>query len=43
MRVEVEIKAGANGPFDLELNETKFDTKHTGKFGQAYRKLPGYP
>ncbi len=43
VRVEVEIKPGANGPFALELTETKFETKHLGKFGQAYRKLPGYP
>ncbi len=42
-RIEVEIKPGANGPVALELTETKFETKHLGKYGQAYRKLPGYP
>ena len=43
VRVEVEIKPGENGPFALELRETKLDSKHLGKYGQAYRKIPGYP
>jgi len=43
VRVEVEVKPGANGPLALELTETKFETKHLGKYGQPYRKLPGYP
>ena len=43
VRVEVEIKSGENGPFALELRETKLDSKHLGKYGQAYRKIPGYP
>ena len=42
-RVEVEIKPGETAAVALELAETKFDTKHVGKYGQAYRKLPGYP
>jgi hypothetical protein len=42
-RVEVEVKPGETAAVALELTETKFDTKHVGKYGQAYRKLPGYP
>ena len=42
-RVEIEVKTGETAAVALELAETKFDTKHVGKYGQAYRKLPGYP
>lgn len=42
-RVEIDVKNGETTAVALELVETKFDTKHVGKFGQPYRKLPGYP
>lgn len=43
VRVELEVGPGENGPLALELTETKFETKHLGKYGQPYRKVPGYP
>lgn len=43
VRTEVEIKPGENIGLALELTETKLETKHRGKYGQPYRKLPGYP
>ena len=43
VRVEVEVKPGEVTSVALEVTETKFDTKHLGKFGQAYRKQPIYP
>ena len=43
VRVESEVNSGENAALALDLTETKFDTKHLGKYGQPYRKLPGYP
>ncbi len=43
VRAEVEVKPGEATKVALEVTETKFDTKHFGKYGQAYRKLPVYP
>ena len=43
VRVEVDVKPGEVTSVALEVTETKFDTKHLGKFGQAYRKQPIYP
>jgi hypothetical protein len=43
VRTEVEVKPGESAAIALEVTETKFDTKHLGKYGQAYRKQPGYP
>ena len=43
VRVEVDVKPGEVTSVALEVTESKFDTKHLGKFGQAYRKQPIYP
>jgi hypothetical protein len=42
-RVEVDVKAGETTQVALTLIETKFDTKHLGKYGQPYRDRPDYP
>ena len=42
-RVEVEVKAGDKTQAEMTLTETKFDTKHLGKYGQPYRDRPDYP
>ncbi len=42
VRTEVQVNPGQTTTVALDVTETKFDTKHLGKYGQAYRKLPGY-
>lgn len=43
VRIEVDVGAGGNPEILLTLIETRFDSKHLGKYGQPYRKQPDYP
>jgi plastocyanin len=42
VRVEIEVKPGSEAALTLEITEIKFDSRHLGKYGQPYRKQPGY-
>ena len=42
-RMEVEIRSDQDAEATLELTETKASLPHLGKYGQPYRKQPGYP
>jgi plastocyanin len=42
VRIEVDVSDAGGHPINLDLVETRFDSKHLGKYGQPYRKQRDY-